>query len=45
MENLILGLITGGDCQVGYIVQLGEIGWKEVVVRLLKERKISLSDD
>jgi hypothetical protein len=45
IENLILGLVTGGDCQVGYIVQLDETGWKEVVVRLLKERKIRLSGD
>jgi hypothetical protein len=43
MEELILGLVFGGDCQVGYIVQLDEIGWKEVVVGLLKEHKISIS--
>lgn len=45
IENLILRLVTGGDCQVGYIVQLDETGWKEVVIRLLKERKIRLSGD
>ena len=45
IENLIISLVTGGDCQVGYIVQLDEIGWKEVVIRLLKERKIRLSID
>jgi hypothetical protein len=45
IENLILGLVTGGDCQVGYIVQLDETGWKEVVIRLLKDRKIRLSGD
>jgi hypothetical protein len=45
IENLILGLVTGGDCQVGYIIKLDEIGWKEVVVGLLKERKISISSD
>jgi hypothetical protein len=45
IENLILGLVTGGDCQAGYIVQMDENGWKEVVVRLLKERKIRLSSD
>ena len=43
MEELILRLVFGGDCQVGYIVQLDEIGWKEIVVGLLKEHKISIS--
>jgi hypothetical protein len=42
MEELILRLVFGGDCQVGYIVQLDEIGWKEIVVGLLKEHKISI---
>ena len=42
IENLILELVTGGDCQAGYIIQLDETSWKEVVVRLLKERKISI---
>jgi len=44
-ENLIVGLETSGDCQAGYIIQLVEIGWKEVVIRLLKERKIWISSD
>jgi hypothetical protein len=44
-ERLIVGLDTGGDCQSGYMVQLTETSWKEVVVRLLKERKICLSID
>lgn len=43
IEKLILGLVTDGDCQVGYTVQLDENGWKEVVIRLLKEHKISIS--
>ena len=38
-ENLIVGLETGGDCQEGYQVQLTESVWKEVITRLLKERK------
>lgn len=41
--NLIAELLTGGDCQAGFVIQLDENGWKEVVVRLLKERKISIS--
>lgn len=36
-------LPMGGDWQVGYILQLEEISLKEVVLRLLKERTISLS--
>jgi hypothetical protein len=44
-ENLIVELETSGDCQAGYIIQLGEIGWKEVVIRLLKDRKIWISSD
>jgi hypothetical protein len=43
--NLILGLETGGDCQEGYQVQLTETKWKEVITRLLKERKIRVSPD
>jgi hypothetical protein len=42
-ENLIVGLETGGDCQVGYLIQLTETLWKEVITRLLKERKIRIS--
>lgn len=45
MENLIVGLLTGGDCQEGYLVQLTETVWKEVITRLLKERKICISGD
>ena len=45
MENLIVGLLTGGDCQEGYQVQLTETKWKEVITRLLKERKIRVSPD
>jgi hypothetical protein len=45
LENLIVRLVTGGDCQVGYIVQLDETGWKEVITRLLKEHKIRISVD
>lgn len=42
-ENLIVGLESGGDCQEGYLVQLAETLWKEVIARLLKERKIRIS--
>ena len=45
MENLIVGLLTGGDCQEGYLVQLTETKWKEVITRLLKEWKIRVSED
>jgi len=44
-ENLILGLLTGGDCQAGYLVKLTETVWKEVISRLLKERRIRISGD
>ena len=44
-ENLIVGLETGGDCQEGYQVQLTETVWKEVITKLLKERKIRISSD
>ena len=45
MESLIVGLETGGDCQEGYLIQLSETVWKEVITRLLKERKIRISVD
>ena len=45
MENLIVGLETGGDCQEGYLVQLTETVWKEVITRLLKERRIRIFGD
>lgn len=44
-ENLIVGLETDGDCQEGYLVQLTERVWKEVITRLLKERRIRISCD
>ena len=43
MENLIVGLETGGDCQSGHQVKLTETVWKEVLTGLLKERKIQIS--
>ncbi len=45
VENLITGLLTDGDCQEGYQAQLTETVWKEVIARLLKERKIRISGD
>ncbi|HWQ83521.1 MAG TPA: hypothetical protein VN363_03080 [Anaerolineales bacterium] len=33
-EDLIVGLLAGGDCQQGYQVQLTETVWKEVITRL-----------
>ena len=45
MENLIVGLETGGDSQEGYLVLLIETVWNEVITRLLKERKIQISRD
>ena len=45
VENLIVGLLTAGDCQEGYLVQLAETVWKEVITRLLKGRKIQISGD
>ncbi len=44
-EALIVGLGVGGECQEGYLVQLTETAWKEVITRLLEERKIRLSSD
>jgi len=45
MERLIVEQETGGDCQEGYQVRLTETVWKEVITRLLKERKIRISGD
>ncbi len=45
IENLIVGLLTSGDCQEGCLVQLTETLWKEVITKLLKERKICISGD
>jgi hypothetical protein len=42
-ENLIVGLGTNGDCQVGYLVQLTEAVWRDVIARLLTERRIHIS--
>jgi hypothetical protein len=44
-ENLIVGLETGGDCLEGCLVQLTETVWKEMITRLLEERKICVSGD
>jgi hypothetical protein len=44
-ENLIIRLDTGGDCREGHLVQLTEDVWKEVITRLLKERRIRISGD
>lgn len=44
-ENLIVEVETGGDCQEGYLVKMTETIWKEVITRLLKERKIRISGD
>jgi hypothetical protein len=41
--ELVVDLQTRGDCQEGHIIQLSENAWKEVVIRLLKGRKISIS--
>lgn len=44
-DNLVVGLTTSGDCQAGYLIQLEENRWKEVMVRLLKERRIHIPVD
>jgi hypothetical protein len=44
-DDLVVVLQTCGDCQDGYLVQLTETKWKEVVIRLLKGRKIQISGD
>jgi hypothetical protein len=41
--DLAVDLQTCGDCQEGYVVQLGENAWKEVVIGLMNERKIGIS--
>jgi hypothetical protein len=45
MENLIVGLLNGGDCQQGYQVELAETVWKEVITRLFTERRIGITGD
>lgn len=42
-QNLVADLQTCGDCQEGYIVQLSEMIWKEVVIGSMNERKIVIS--
>lgn len=42
-KELVVDLQTCGDCQEGYVVQLSEMTWKEVVIRLMNERKIGIS--
>jgi hypothetical protein len=44
-KDLMVDLQTSSDCQKGYQVQLTETVWKEVVVRLLKERNIRIFSD
>jgi hypothetical protein len=45
LENFIVELEIGGDCQEGYQVQVTETVWKEVITRLIKEHKIRISGD
>ena len=45
VENLIVGLLTGGDCQDGYLVQLTDTAWKGLITRLLQERRIRISNN
>jgi hypothetical protein len=42
-KELVIDLQTRGDCQEGYVVQLGENAWKEVVIGLMKGQKIHIS--
>jgi hypothetical protein len=42
-KDLVVDLQTCGDCQEGYVVQLSEMTWKEVVIGLMNERKIVIS--
>jgi hypothetical protein len=42
-KGLVVDLQTCGDCQEGYVVQLGENAWKEVVIGLMKGQKIHIS--
>jgi hypothetical protein len=44
-NDLVVDLQTCGDCQEGYMVRLTETVWKEVIIRLLKKRKICISGD
>jgi len=39
-KKLIIELETQGECQEGYLLQLTETSWKEVVIRLLQQSRI-----
>ena len=42
-KDFVVDLQTSDDCQGGYQVQLTEAVWKEVITRLLIERRIHIS--
>ena len=42
-EGLIGKLVVGGDCHEGYWIQVSDVGWKEVIITLVKEEKILIS--
>ena len=42
-KDFVVDLQTSGDRQGGYQVQLTEAMWKEVITRLLMERRIHIS--
>ncbi len=41
-KDLVVDMHTNGDCQDGYVVKLSETAWSDVVIGLLKERKIRI---
>jgi hypothetical protein len=41
-NELVVRMETCGDCQEGFVVQLGENAWKEVVIGLIRTNKIGL---
>jgi hypothetical protein len=41
-KELVVRMETCGDCQEGYIVQLSENAWKEVVIGLIRANKIGM---
>ena len=41
-KELMVELHTCGDCQEGYVVQLGENAWKDVVIGLIRTNKIGM---
>jgi hypothetical protein len=45
MEGLIGELVISGDCQESYFVQFSDTGWKEIVINLLKKRRVRISSD